>query len=372
MDQYRPDRSSVAGGGINAREISIDELTDQFAFGIKKHPAAIRDFIRSANQNFSVKPKYIFLIGRGMSSMEYKANAANPVSDKINLVQTFGWPASDVLLACEPGQMVPLTPIGRLSVVNGGEVKNYLNKVKQYEQAQASPSHAAADKAWMKNVIHVAGGGDSAENKLFSYYLKIYEDLAADSAMGAHVETFRKESSAAVVQANGERIEQLINEGVSVIGYFGHSSANTLAFNLNSPANYNNLGKYPFFNISGCSAGNNYIFDPSRLTGNTSISETYVLADQRGSIGVLASSHLGIPPFLNFYNTELYDAFSRTLYGNTIGNQIKSVLKKLGSNTQTLDYYTRIHLEEINLNCDHAIKINYFALPDYTIEDKLI
>ena len=372
VDQYRAYRATAAGGSFNPKVMSIDELNDQFGFGIKRNPAAIRDFIRFANQYYSVKPKYIFLIGRAMSILDYKFGEANPVSDKINLVQTFGWPASDILLACEPGQAAPVTPIGRLSVVNGTEIKQYLNKVKQYEQVQASASQTVADKAWMKNVIHVSGGGDSAENKLFTFYLKIYENIAKDSAMGANVELFQKESSAAVVQANGARIEQLINSGVSMIQYFGHSSANTLAFNLNSPENYSNFGKYPFFNVSGCSAGNNYIFDPTRLTGNTSLSEKYVLADQRGSIGFLASSHLGIPPFLNFYNTQLYDAISRTLYGNTIGNQMKQVLTNLGGNAQTLDYYTRIHLEEINLNGDPAIRINYFAQPDYAIEDQLI
>ncbi|CAN5670296.1 hypothetical protein BH11BAC3_BH11BAC3_03410 [soil metagenome] len=372
VDQYRLYRSSVAGGNFKAKIISIDELTDQFAFGIKKHPAAIRDFIINATQKFSQKPKYVFIIGRGMSSIEYKFNESNPVSEKIDLVPTFGWPASDILLSSMPGEVVPLIPIGRLSVVSGSEVKSYLDKVKEYEQVQASTSQSVADKAWMKNIIHAAGGRDSSENQLFSYYLDIYGSIAKDSAMGAHVEVFQKESNAAVVQAEGERIEQLINEGVSVIGYFGHSSANTLAFNLNAPENYNNAGKYPFFNVSGCSAGNNYIFDPTRLTGNTSLSEKYVLADQRGSIGFLASTHLGIPPFLNFYNTHLYTAFSKSLYGNTIGNQIKQVIQELGANSQTLDYYTRIHLEEINLNGDPAIKINSFSAPDYAIEDQLI
>lgn len=372
VDQYRAYRSSVAGGGYKAKIISIDELTDQFAFGIKKHPDAIRDYIRLASRQFSVKPKYIFLVGRGLSAIDFKVAESNPNMEKMDLVQTFGWPASDILLACEPGEVVPIAPIGRLSVVNGTEIKQYLDKVKQYEANQASASQTVADKAWMKNFIHAAGGKDSLENRDFTNYLNGYSLIARDSAMGAKVETFKKESSAAVVQADGERIEQLINEGTSFIQYFGHSSANTLAFNLNNPENYSNVGKYPFFNVSGCSAGNNFLFDQLRLSGNTTLSEKYVLADQHGSIGFLASTHLGIPPFLNFYNTRLYEAFSRTMYGNTIGNQMKSVNQNLGGTPQTLDFYTRIHLEELNLNGDPAIRINNFALPDYAIEDQLI
>ncbi|MBC7687132.1 MAG: hypothetical protein H7211_03025, partial [Aquabacterium sp.] len=114
VDQYRAYRASAAGGSYNAKVISIDELTDQFAFGIKKHPAAIRDFIRSAVAQFTLKPKYVLIIGRGVSSIEYKANESSADIEKLDLVQTFGWPASDILLACEPGQMVPLVPIARL------------------------------------------------------------------------------------------------------------------------------------------------------------------------------------------------------------------------------------------------------------------
>lgn len=372
VDQYRAYRSTAAGGGFNAKVVLIDELNDQFAFGIKKHPSAIRDFVRFANANFSVKPKYIFLIGRGVTSMDFKNNESAPQMDKLDLVQTFGYPASDMLLACEPGQVVPITPIGRLSVINGTEIKQYLNKVKQYEAAQASTTQTVASKGWMKNFIHAAGGKDDPESLQFTGYLNTYGSIAKDSAYGAKIETFKKESSAEIVQADGQRIEQLINEGTSFLQYFGHSSANSFAFNLNDPENYTNVGKYTFFNVSGCSAGNSYNFDLSRLNGNMSLSEKYVLADQRGSIGFLASTHYGIPPFLNFYNTKLYEAFSRALYGSSIGNQMKYVTQSLGGNSQSLDYYTRIHLEELNLNGDPAIKINSFALPDYDIEDQLI
>jgi hypothetical protein len=372
VDEYKKYRATAAGGSYKPLVVTIEELNDQFAFGIKQHPAAIRDFVRLAVAQFGNKPKYVFIIGRGMSGLEYKQNETDPVTDKIDLVQTFGWPASDILLACLPGENVPLVPIGRLAAVNGTEIKYYLNKVKEYEQVQASPSQTIADKAWMKNVINVAGGADNEESNLFVSYMDDYKRVMEDTSFGAHVETFVKASSSAVEQANGERIEQLINGGVSVIQYFGHSSANTLAFNLSSPEMYTNKGKYPLFNVSGCSAGNFFTFDASRANGSLSLSEKYVLADQRGSIGFIASTYLGIPPFLNFYNTRLYNAVSADLYNNTIGNQLKKTIQDLGSNPQSLDFYTRIHLEELNLHGDPAIKINAPALPDFVIEDQLL
>ena len=38
------------------------------------------------------------------------------------------------------------------------------------------------------------------------------------------------------------------------------------------------------------------------------------------------------------------------MYGNTIGNQIQRVIERLGGNSGGVDYYTRIHLEEVNLH----------------------
>jgi hypothetical protein len=370
VNQYSQYRSTAAGGGFNAKVVDIDELYDQFSFGILQHPAAIRDFIRFAYRQFSARPQYVLLIGRGVTSIEYKQNEANPDMKKIEMVPTFGWPASDVLLACEPSTNLPLVPIGRLSAINGTEVKHYLNKVIEYEQVQVTQSCNITDREWMKRILHVVGGANAQEDAEFTGYMNGYGNIIKDSLYGGSVETFRKTSSAAVEQASGERIQQLINEGVGLIGYFGHSSANTLAFNLTSPDVFNNQGKYPFFNISGCSAGNFFTFDPLRASGGLSISEKYVLADHRGSIGFLGSTHLGIPPFLNAYNMQLYNIISRDMYGSTIGKQIQRVLQNMGgANSINLDFYSRIHLEEINLHGDPAIKINYFAKPDYAIED---
>ncbi|HMJ46158.1 MAG TPA: C25 family cysteine peptidase, partial [Ferruginibacter sp.] len=372
VEQYRAYRASVAGGSYTSKVYDINELTDQFAFGIKKHPEAIRNFMAYASQQFSVKPAYVFIIGRGMNYMEQRANESNPLAEKLNLVTTFGYPASDQLLVSAPALAMPLVPIGRLGAVSGTEVNYYLQKMIQYEQQQKFSSPTIADKGWLKNMIHVAGGKDSSENQTFRQYMNGYKVIAEDTLYGAHVETFSKTSTGAVQQANSFRIEQLFNEGLSFIGYFGHSSANSFEFNLSNPNIYNNAGKYPFFNVSGCSAGNFFIFDPARLTGNVTLSEKYVLANQRGSIGFLADTYFGIPPYLNFYNLSFYNQFVRKMYGNTVGQQIKRVTEDLGGNSPFVDFYTRVHLEEIVYHGDPALTINAPSKPDYVIEDQLV
>jgi hypothetical protein len=373
VDLYRQYRSSVTGGGFNAKIYDINELTEQFGFGIKKHPAAVRDFILYANQQFSQTPKYVFIMGRGLTYMDYTENQSNPAVDQLDLVQTFGWPASDVLLACPPGTNVPVMPIGRLGAINGTEVGIYLDKMKQYEQVQQSTVQTIAEKGWMKNMLHTIGGSDSIENEQFRIYMDGYKRIIEDTLYGAHVQTFAKTSVAAIEQQQSQQIADLFQEGLSYVKYFGHSSANELAINLNYPENYQNSGKYPFVHISGCTVGNFFTFNPQRLTGyqGMSLSEKYIFINQKGAIGFLGSTHFGIPPFLNYYNTEYYKKLGYEMYGNTVGNQMKATLQTIGTNS-SLDYYTRLHIEEINLHGDPALRINNFAKPDYVIEDQLV
>ena len=372
VDEYRTYRSSAMGGSYNAKIYDIDELTDQFAYGIKKHPLAVKDFIQFAKTSFSQVPNFVFIIGKGLVYTDYRASVNPALSERLNLVPTFGFPASDNMLASSYGQFVPDVPIGRLSAVSETEVRNYLEKMKQFEAAQSSQSQTVSDKAWMKNIIHVVGGKDSAESGLFTNFMNGYKNMIADTLYGGHVETFAKSSATDIQMAASERIEDLFQEGLSLVGYFGHSSANTLEFNLSSPENYNNYGKYPFFNVSGCTAGNLFIYDSLRLTGTMSLSEKYVMAAQRGSIGFLASTHLGIPPFLNNYNNRLYKAISLTKYGYSIGEQIKQTISDLASNPIEVDFYTRMHVEEITLHGDPALKINPQPNPDYIIEEQMV
>ena len=372
VDQYRAYRSSIAGGSFNAKVYDIDQLTDQFGYGIKNHPLAIKDFVQYSRAHFIDSPKYVFIIGKGVSYDEYKPNESNPKVSLLNLVQTFGYPASDMSLSSDYNSFIPKVPIGRLSAINGAEVGIYLAKMKEYELAQASPSQTVDDKAWMKKGVHISGGSDSIETATFVYYLDSYKAMMQDTLFGADVETFQKSDVAAIQIAASQRITDLFNSGIGYIQYFGHSSANSLAFNLNNPETYNNQGKYPFFSVSGCTAGNIFAYDSTRLAGNLNLSEKYLLTDHKGSIAFLASTHLGIPPFLNNYDYDLFDKISHADYGKSAGIQIRDVIKDLAPDGYVPDYFTRMNLEEITLHGDPALRINSFNKPDFVIEQPMV
>lgn len=373
VDEYRQYRSSAQGGGFRSIIVDINEITDQFAYGIDKHPISIKEFIQFAKAKFNPAAKYVFIIGKGLSYDEYVKNRNSIYAEKLNLVPTFGAPASDVLLASPYGITTPSIPIGRLSAISGDEVGNYLEKMKEYEGEQQSTLQTTRDKLWMKNVVQIVGGKDSSENGTFRNYMYGYKNILRDTALGAHVELFSKTSNSAVQLISSQRIEQLFEQGIGILSYFGHSSANTLEYNLSDPQAYNNPSKYPFFIVSGCTAGNNYVFDTLRfITGRKTISEDFVLSKRRGSISFLASTHYGIPPYLDEYNRTFYNLVASQNYGAPVGDQMKKTIEELDGNDPNLYFFNRADLEEMALNGDPALKIHSQPKPDYVVEDDLI
>lgn len=372
IEEYRLYRSSSTGGGYNGKIYLIDELVDQFGFGIKMNPLSVKNFIRWARVKFASPLKHIFIIGKGLSYTHFRSNEANANISKLGFVPTFGWPASDNLLSTEPGSEIPLTPIGRLSVITGDEVKDYLKKVKQYEQAQMFSSPLLADKEWMKNVVHLVGSSNPSLESILLSFMNRYKNVIQDTFFGGKVHSFSKNSSQTVQQVGGNQIYQLFNEGISLLTYFGHSSATTLEFNLDLPENYNNTGKYPVMIALGCNAGNFYNFNLTRLQVNETLSERFVLAKEKGTIAFIASTSLGIVQYLDILNSAYYHALGVSGYGKSIGEIQNIAIAEMFSLTTQNDYYARIHCEQITIHGDPALKINNFQKPDYVIESPLV
>ncbi|MBL7746234.1 MAG: hypothetical protein JNM19_02300, partial [Chitinophagaceae bacterium] len=371
VEEYKTYRSSAAGGGHNAKVYQVDDVIDQFGFGIKKNPGGLRNFIWWARNTFSAPVKNVLLIGKGLSYTQQKTYESNPDIDRLSFVPTFGVPASDNLLAADPGlDEIPKVSIGRISAINAAEVAIYLAKVIQYEQQQAFSSPIIKDKAWTKNVIHVVGASDGALGAILQADMDNYKRIISDTLYGANVNTFSKVSSAPVEPNASEKLYRLFEEGVGLMTYFGHSSASSLEFNLDNPANYNNPGKYPVTIVMGCNAGNFYNFNTLRFILKETLSEKFVLADQRGSIAFVASTHFGIVHYLDIFNSRTYLGATTNMYGKTLGELMRESITRTFDLTTQNDYYARFHCEQTTIHGDPAIKLDVLApKPDYAIED---
>ena len=358
---YATYRSSLAGGGHQTVVVDIDELYDQFGYGIPKNPLAIRHFANFCLDTFPTAPQNLFLIGKSIQNNLCR-NASSDVTGnnyKSCLIPSIAYPTCDNMLVAglDGNTFKPGIPIGRLAAKDNNTVITYLNKVKEYELAATQPEE------WMKHIVHISGGGDAFEQQLLAGFLRGYEALLEDTSFGGHVHAFGKNSSSPTQTSFTDSIKQIINDGISIINFFGHTSATVFDFNLLPPEAYNNTnGKYPFFNVDGCVSGD--IHQPP--IGGVSSSEVYTLSS-KGVIGFLASSGLGTAYEMDQFALAFYKHVSQYLYGRSVGKCIQAAIDSAEGNMSSI--YMNATCLEMTLHGDPAIVIHSSKLPDYSVNN---
>ncbi|HOZ30737.1 MAG TPA: C25 family cysteine peptidase, partial [Bacteroidales bacterium] len=341
--------------GYNVALVDIDQLYDQFAWGVRKHPSAIRRY-NDKLYDISTKQRVMFLIGK---SIHYYMLRNNPEIYAECLVPSGGNPSSDNLLTAglRETHYEPLVGTGRLSVTTNEGVLNYLEKVMEYE---SNPP-----EEWMKSVIHFGGGMSASQQQTFAFYLQNYKTIIEDTLFGGRVSTFLKTSSEPIQITQSDSIQNLINNGISLMTFFGHGSASGFDQNIDYPENYSNTGKYPFIIANSCLSGDIH------QRYSATISESWVNAVSKGSIGFLASVGFGLASYLNIYSNELYKNIAYKTYGLPISLQIINSVKYI-SNQYPANPNIELTCHEFTLHGDPAIKINSFDKPDLTVNPSLI
>lgn len=373
IENYRTYRSSALGGGYNARIYDVEEILDQFGYGLSNNAQGVKNFIHFARTNFATKPKYILIIGRGLQYNDACWWERFPVTHELNLVPTYGNPGSDNLLASAGYEVSLDIPVGRISAITGAEVETYLQKVKQVEATRLTMTNTIKDRAWMKNVVHAIGGGDPYLQSVIASYMKGNSNIIADTSIGAKVYTFSQSSGIGAETISADGLSRLFEEGIGMLTYFGHSSTDLLEFNIDYPEAYNNDGKYPLFIVNGCLAGNIFVFDTLRARGGgITLSERYNLAKNRGSIGFIANSHFGVVNYLNIFTGAFYGSYARENYGKSIGQIHASSLTRMKQVFSANDLYGRMHIEQTVFHGDPAVQMYAFSLPDFVVEENLI
>ncbi|MEM8908616.1 MAG: C25 family cysteine peptidase, partial [Bacteroidota bacterium] len=354
--EYANYRSSVNGGGYNTSIIDIQQLYDQYAFGIHRHPLSIRNFVQQINGEWT-DLKYIFIIGKGREYKDVRSPEESQQAQSTFFVPTYGFPGADNLLLADIGQNYPSVPFGRIAATSPDDVRIYLNKVKALEDSQRNSLQTIGDRSWMKNILHLGGGGRN-ERDIIKTHLADMENVIEGNRFGAEVTSVFKTSSDPVQISKSEEIFNTINSGVSMITFFGHSGVGTFDFDIDNPENYENFGKYPLMFSLGCYSGNIH-------TGSRGISERFVYYEDKGAIAFGATTGLGYIPPLHQVTRELYTLAGTTMYGEGMGDIFRSTLQAFNNfnspNTRTL-------VQQYTLQGDPAVKLNPSPGPDYVID----
>ena len=366
-DSYLSYRSSIAGGGHNVLQANIEELYLQFASGIIKHPLAIRRFAHFVHNNSTQKPEGLLIIGKGLNIGETRISPAGFASC---LIPPMGYPPSDIAITAgliSNNTWEPLVPTGRLSMTSDTEVENYLSKIEQYESAQNNIGlNFAETKNWQKQLLHFVGGSNSQQQTQFQGYMNTMKAIVEDTVFAGNVTNYFKTSSNPLDPNVVSTVTQKIEDGVSLMNFFGHAAASNNGFeiNIDEPSNWNNFGKYPIVIGNSCYNGNIFKF------GN-STSENFVNIPNEGAIAFLSTISVGYDAPLAIYSTELYRQFSYKNYGNTLGFQIKNTIKQIYQQYSTMSpgsMYYESACTQMTLHGDPMIKVNYSTDPEIDIQ----
>ncbi|MDF2437235.1 MAG: hypothetical protein K0Q95_1611 [Bacteroidota bacterium] len=353
---YKTYRSSLPGGSHNVVLADIDELYDQFAYGIVKSPLAIRGFADfMLDQHPLAPPRDLFLLGKSIHLNSIRQNAVGYISC---FVPSYGYPSSDNLLTSglNGTNLSPAIPTGRLSARTDAQVKMYLDKMVEYEGL-------TTPEEWMKYVLHFGGGSNTGEQSTFRNYLNAYKDTIEDVKFGGNViKEFFKNSSAPITINSSDTLRNLIDNGVSLMTFFGHASGTGFDQSIDDWSTYHpKPGRYPFLLANSCYAGDFH-------SAGISSSEEYIFLDGNGVIGYLGSVGLGVPYALNYFSAEFYAQLARKNYNKPVGKQIQQTILAIQPLALSQgDSIARNTCYEMNLQGDPGLKIHSFDKPDYEI-----
>ncbi len=350
--EYANYRRSELGGSFNVKVFEADKLYNEFSYGVEGHAQAINNFANYVNQTWP-DIQYIFIIGKGL---EY--NLVRQGNEIRSYVPAFGIPGSDHLLLAEREHLYPVAAAGRIAIQEPNEIRAYLDKIKQHENPDIFPQ-SIDGVAWKKQMIHLAGGKLTDQESIFSG-LEEMREIIENNKYGGKVTTYRKTASNDLENTVSQQIIDKINDGVSILTFFGHSAVGTFDFSIEEPEKYDNVAKYPFMLSMGCLAGN--IHTPS-----VGVSEKFVLADQRGAIGFLAASGVATIVDQKFFGLDLYEKAGEDFYGQSLGEMIRAYIAQkeptIGFNVNALTL-----VQQLTLHGDPAIVLLNYEGPDYTVD----
>jgi hypothetical protein len=297
---YANYRASVAGGRYDTLMVTAPLLYDQFHYG-ERSVIALRHFaLWMLSASPAAQTKYLLLLGKALGpgtqpGQSYVLNGGGIVASNtsrilgeqgMDLVPCSTASTSDNFLTSDwpNNNFVAKMATGRIPATTPQEVMNYLAKIQQHEEKLLT-YNALDPQLWRKNIVHLAGGASNDEFTEFGGYLNGYARRVPRPLLGGTVTTFRKNTTQQfIVPLN---IATELNNGLSVITYFGHGAPNYFNLdigNINDPATgYNNVGRYPIMMYNGCIAG-----DFGFNTDNFGIN--WMLAPQKGSLGMMAQA----------------------------------------------------------------------------------
>ncbi|HIE27114.1 TPA: hypothetical protein EYP66_07495, partial [Candidatus Poribacteria bacterium] len=298
--------------GLDVLIVNIEDVYDEFSYGLFD-PRAIQSFLRYAYHNWDKKPTYVLLVGD--AHYDYKNSTVRMYREDYGIqydlypifVPTYhswspegGETAMDHKFVTVSGDdTLPDMAIGRLAVQTPSELRGMVKKIIAYDKGEKN------DGLWRSRIMQVADDevdhvGDEEFEKSRERLIKYYIPVAYDT----------QKIYLRVIKSPGRTNKEIIdniNEGVVALEYAGHGGAWTWAdqniFRGDNIQILRNKGKYPFVITTTCLNG---FFDKPVKFGEHSLSEEFLLGENRGAIASLSATRLTYAAANSAFDEQLF------------------------------------------------------------------
>ena len=285
--------------GISTAVVDVDDLYDEFNFGIRS-PEAIRSFFRAA-AGWKHPPSAALLLGDASMDPRNYLGVASVDFVPTKLVPTlYMKTASDDWFTDFNGDGIADIPVGRIPVRTPQEASLVIGKI----TSRGTPSGA-----WSKSALFVA---DSPVDFDFPGVAASLTTLVPSSITSQTID-FSKTSSPHADVVNG------MNNGSLLVTYIGHASVEMWANSvfLSSDASVLTNGtRLPVVFAMNCLNG--YFHD----LYTESMAEALLRAPNGGAVAVWASSTLTEPDQQSLMSHELFRQLFRTDVNLTLGDAV--------------------------------------------------
>ncbi len=305
-----------AGKGLSTLVVDVEELYDQFNFGIY-HPVAIRNFLAYTFSNWSVVPRYALLVGGGHWNFKgYPGAFSPPIYMPPNLAFVDPWQgevdSANLLATLVGDDFMPDLSIGRMPADSQADLDVMISKVMAYESAPVQD--------WQKHILFVNDNTPDPAGDFVALAAGLINDYLAGSPYFL-TDTINLDSYCGPPTSpptpcpavNSEIVSAINNPGALLVNYNGHASVNnwsheSVFVNADISA-LNNADRLPVVLSMTCLDG--YWIHPGQ-TGNTQIQtslvEDLLRTDGRGAVATFSATGLGVATGHDDLQRGFYDA----------------------------------------------------------------
>ncbi|MFT3745463.1 MAG: C25 family cysteine peptidase [Pyrinomonadaceae bacterium] len=278
-------RRSSAGGRFTVKVVSIDDVFDEFSYGSASEEA-LRSFFGHANDEWTLKPKYVLLIGdASYDKRNYQGLGKNDLvpSKFVDLIKTES-SSDDAVVDFNDDGFAELA-IGRIPARTAAQVNAALAKTIDYEANQQSFS---------RGVLF-------AHDRPLDYDFEgVNISLSQALPPGTPISMVGVDDS----NAHAQLVERM-NDGKMLVNYAGHGStglwANSDFFTMNQVSELTNAAHPSFYSMLSCLNG--YFTMPDRDT----LSETLLFSQTGGAAAAWASTGETTPDIQEVMAQRFFD-----------------------------------------------------------------